>query len=80
MDALVVGALTAVTVTLGTLFWHLLVRPEVLLSLWSDPADGHEWFEHHPGAVAALRWAGGGVLFLLGFLTGLVTVFLVRTA
>ena len=81
MDVVVVGILTAVTVTFGTLFWHLLVHPEIMLSVWTRPGDDPHgsWFDHHPGALRALRWATGGVLFLLGFLTGLATTFLVRT-
>lgn len=80
MEPLIVGVLTAVTAVLGVAFWQLLVRPETLLALWSDPqGEGEGWFEHHPGALHALRYALGAVLFLSGFLTGLALTFLLST-
>lgn len=87
MEPFIVGVLTAVTAVLGVAFWQLLVRPESLLGLWSEPRvepgtprwgdDG--WFEHHPGTLRALRYALGTVLFLSGFLTGLALTFLLGT-
>ena len=78
MDALVVGALTALTAIVGVFWWQLLVRPEAMLQGWGEPGE-EGWFEHHPGAVRALRFSAGGLLFLLGFVTGLALTFLVRT-
>jgi hypothetical protein len=85
MEPLIVGALTAVTAVLGVAFWQLLVRPEALLALWADPrrdppwGHGDGWFDSHPGALRALRYALGTVLFLSGFLTGLTLTFLLGT-
>lgn len=80
MDAVVVGLLTALTLALGSALWTLLVHPDVLLARWSRGGMTQEgWFEEHPAALSALRWVLGGVLFLFGFLTGLVTAFLSRT-
>jgi hypothetical protein len=80
LEPLLVGVLTALTAVLGVAYWQLLVRPESMLQLWSDP-DSHrdEWFEHHPGAVRALRYAAGGMVFVFGFLTGLTLTFLLGT-
>ncbi len=78
MDEWLVGGLAAITLTIGTLYWHLLVRPEVLLMLWQAP-DDPDWFEHHPAALRALRWSTGALVFLLGLLTGIIVIFLVRT-
>ena len=81
MAALVGGFLLATTVAFATLYWQLLVRPEVLLSFWRDGSMVQEdWFDHHPAGLRALRWATGATLFLLGFLTGLAWSFLVTTA
>jgi hypothetical protein len=85
LEPLIVGALTAVTAVIGVAFWQLLVRPEALLALWVDPrrdlaengVDG--WFEHHPGALRALRYALGAILLLSGFITGLTLTFLLGT-
>lgn len=80
MEPMLVGLLTAATAVLGVAYWQLLVRPEAMLALWM-PADHdrEEWFEHHPGAVRALRLTAGGMLFLFGFLTGLTLTFLLGT-
>jgi len=77
MDAVLVGLLVAVTLALGAALWSLLVRPDVLLSLWDRGAatdDG--FFEEHPATLVALRWSLAGFVFVLGFLTGLATAFL----
>ncbi len=80
MEPVVVGLLTSMTAVLGVAFWQLLVRPESMLALWSDPdASREDWFLHHPGAIRALRAAAGALLFLLGFLTGLTLTFLLGT-
>ncbi len=80
MEPFIVGVLTAVTAVLGVAFWQVLVRPESLLALWSDPGPPDDgWFEHHPGALRALRYSLGAVLFLSGFLTGLALTFLLGT-
>lgn len=80
MEPFIVGALTAITAMLGVAFWQLLVRPETLLSLWADPrARDADWFQHHPGALRALRYALGTVMFLSSFLTGLALTFLLGT-
>ena len=79
MEPLVVGGLTGLTAVVGVAFWQLMVRPESLLSLWSDPRSPQVWFDQHPGTLRALRWALGTVLFLAGFLTGLTLTFLVQT-
>lgn len=80
MEPFIVGGLTAVTAVLGVAFWQLLVRPEALLALWTDPSTPSDvWFEHHPGALRALRYSLGTVLFLSGFLTGLALTFLLGT-
>jgi hypothetical protein len=76
MEALLVGALTAMTVAVGAFLWQLQVRPRALLHAWGDE-DG--WLDAHPGALVALRYALGGVLILLGFLTGLALTFLTTT-
>ena len=78
LDAVVVGALTAAASVLAVLTWQLFVHPDVLLGLWGGSGDS-EWFEHHPGAVAALRLAAGTLVLLAGFLTGLALSFLAGT-
>jgi hypothetical protein len=80
MEPLLVGLLTSMTAVLGVAYWQLLVRPESLLQLWTDPDHPREeWFDHHPGALRALRYATGGMVFLFGFLTGLTLTFLLGT-
>lgn len=79
MDALLVGALTAVGTVVGMLFWLLLVRPDALLALLSDSSSG-SWFEQHPGMLRALRWTSAVLVLFLGFLTGLAVAFLAGTA
>ncbi|MEZ4234873.1 MAG: hypothetical protein R3F59_01635 [Myxococcota bacterium] len=80
MEPLIVGCLTAATAVVGVAFWQVLVRPESMLALWGDGAsDGDGWFDHHPGALRALRYALGMVLFMSGFLTGLALTFLLGT-
>lgn len=80
MDAVLVGLLTALTIALGAALWYLLVRPDVVLSLWNEGAATQEgWFEEHPATLTALRWALAVAVFLLGFLTGLATAFLSKT-
>ncbi|MEQ1505815.1 MAG: hypothetical protein ABMB14_26510 [Myxococcota bacterium] len=80
MEPLIVGGLTALTAVVGMAFWQVLVRPEALLALWSDPRSEPEgWFDLHPGILRALRYALGAVLFLSGFLTGLALTFLLGT-
>ncbi|MBT3222871.1 MAG: hypothetical protein HN348_27660, partial [Proteobacteria bacterium] len=55
MEALIVGFLTAITVSVGALFWQLLVRPEVLLTLLGDRgAIEAGWFKQHSGTLTAL--------------------------
>ena len=79
MDAVLVGTLTALTAIAGVFWWQLLVRPDALLHPFGLH-DGEEgWFEHHPGAVRALKLVAGGLVFVLGFLTGLALTFLART-
>ena len=80
MDAGLVGLMTASTVTFGTIFWYLLVRPQVLLSFLDQNAvTDAAWVEPDAPTLRALRWASGATLFLLGFLTGLITAFLSST-
>ncbi len=79
MDALYVGALTAVGTVAGMLYWLLLVRPDALLGLLSDAPDA-AWFEHHPTTLLALRATSGLVVLILGFLTGLAVAFLAGTS
>lgn len=85
MEAALVGVLTAATAISGLLLWMLMVRPEVTLSLFHDPQRGDglierdPWFDHHPGALRALRWAMAAVIFGLAFLTGLALTFLSTT-
>ena len=79
MEPLIVGALSAATAVLLLAFFLLLVRPEALLAMWSDPRGDDGWFEHHPGALRALRYALGSLLFVSGFLTGLALTFLSGT-
>ena len=80
MEPLIVGCLTGITAVVGVAFWQVMVRPESLLTLWADPHSRNDgWFEHHPGALAALRYALGLVLFMSGFLTGLALTFLLGT-
>ena len=79
VEPLLVGTLTAITAVLGVAYFQLLVRPEVLLSLWSDPDGEHPWFEGHPGALRLLRVVAGSTLFISGFLTGLALTFLLGT-
>lgn len=81
MDAIFGGVLTGVTMAVATLYWHLLVHPDLLLSLWHDGSAAEEsWFQEHPAGLRALRWAAGSTLLLLGFLTGLVWAFLLSTS
>jgi hypothetical protein len=92
MDPVIVGALAGGTAILSVAFWQLLVRPEPFLALWTralwtrgrlDPEGGGSdggWFEQHPAALDALRWALAGLLFVSGFLTGLALTFLTGTA
>jgi len=79
VEPLLVGILTATTAVLGVAYFQLLVRPEVLLGLWSDPEGQHSWFEGHPGALRLLRIVAGSMLFVSGFLTGLALTFLLGT-
>jgi hypothetical protein len=80
MEALIVGFLTAITVSVGALFWQLLVRPEVLLTLLGDRgAIEAGWFKQHSGTLTALRWTTGVMVLLLGFFTGLTLTFLSST-
>jgi len=80
MEQVVVGALLAATIGLGTLYWYLMVLPDVALSFWRDRADdGDDWFEQQPSALRALRMATGGVLLMLGFFTGFALTFLSGT-
>lgn len=79
MEALIVGVLTGITAVVGVAYWQLMVRPEGLLALWSDPGSHDTWFDQHPGTVRALRCTLGVVLFLSGFLTGLTVTFLMGT-
>lgn len=77
MDALVVGALSAVGAVCALVLWVLLVHPEVVLSLLRGESE--DWVAHHPGAVRGLRVALGAILVLIGFLTGLSLTFLSGT-
>ena len=79
MGTVLGGVLMAVTLVLAGIYWKLLVRPEVLLSLWLDGRqDG--WFEEqHPAGLRALRWVTGVLLVVMGFLTGLAWSFLLST-
>ena len=79
MEPMLVGAMTGLTAMIGVAFWQLMVRPEALLSLWSDPESHEPWFDEHPGALRALRWTLGVLLFLSGFITGLTLTFLMQT-
>lgn len=80
MEAVLGGVLMAVTLVLAGVYWQLLVRPELFLSMWLDGRQ-EGWFEEqHPAGLRALRWITGGTLLLLGFLTGLAWMFLVSTA
>ena len=83
MEPVIVGGLSAATAVLFLAFFLLLVRPETLLAMWSDPraesSDGEGWFDHHPAALRGLRYALGTLLFLSGFLTGLALTFLSGT-
>ncbi|NCG18524.1 MAG: hypothetical protein GWP91_05885 [Rhodobacterales bacterium] len=80
MDALLVAVLTAITAVLGVFWWNILTRPELILSGFQDANhDGEGWFEHHPGALKALRLVVGGLVFVSGFMTGLALTFLART-
>ena len=79
MEATIAGLMTAGSAVLGVVVFQLLVHPEVLFGLWSDPEDRDPWVEAHPGATRALRIAAGSVLFLACFLTGLTLTFLLGT-
>jgi hypothetical protein len=79
MEPVLVGLSTALTAVLGVAYFQLLVRPGVVLSLWSDPEEGHAWFDGHPGALRLLRWVAGGLVFVSGFFTGLSLTFLLGT-
>jgi hypothetical protein len=79
MEPVIVGGLSAATAVLFLAFFLLLVRPETLLSMWSDPRVDDGWFDHHPAALRALRYALGTLLFLSGFLTGVALTFLSGT-
>lgn len=85
MEPMIVGCLTAGTAVVGVAFWQVLVRPEAMLALWAEPwlrraRNTPEWFAGPgPGALRALRYALGMVLFMSGFLTGLALTFLLGT-
>lgn len=78
MDAIVVGLLTGGAAVVAVLLWQLLVRPEATLAWWAGRAPDDRWLD--PATVRALRMAGGGMVFLLGFLVGLALTFLQATA
>jgi len=79
VEPVLVGLMTALTAVLGVAYFQLLVRPGVVLSLWSDPDSGHHWFDGHPGALRWLRVTVGTLLFVSGFFTGLALTFLLGT-
>lgn len=80
MDAVIVGVLTAAAAVSAVLVWQLLVRPDTIVSLWTDgTATEDPWFGSSEGAVRALRVATAALLFLLGVLTGLALTFLQST-
>lgn len=77
MEAIVVGALTSLTVGAGMILWYLMVNPELMLSLFDDEAaTGDGFFARRPGTLQVLQWTVGVALVLLAFLTGLATAFL----
>jgi hypothetical protein len=81
-DAVLIGILTSVAAVVGALFWQLLVHPDETLHRWSEPGVIHEegWFEDHPAALRALRLLGGGLLVVLGFITGFALTLLTQTS
>ena len=81
MEALLVGSIAAVGVAFGVLFWLLLVRPGILVSVFSDGALTDEtWYDIQPSFLLFLRLFAGLVLFGIGFLTGFVLAFLSGTS
>jgi len=82
LDAALIGVLTSVAAVVGALFWQLLVHPDDTLSHWSEHAvtDEESWFEHNPAALKALRTLGGGLLLVLGFITGFALTLLTQTS
>ena len=79
MEPVIVGVMTSGTAVLGVAYFQLLVRPDTLLALWSDPGDPQPWFDAHPGTLRALRIVAGSLLFMSGFVTGLTLTFLLGT-
>jgi hypothetical protein len=68
-------------VTFGVFFWFLLVRPGLLVSVFSDGALTDEtWLEFHPSLLRLVRIVAGIALFGMGFFTGLALTFLSGTA
>lgn len=79
VEPVLVGLLTALTAVLGVAYFHLLVRPGVVLGMWADPDDEHTWFDGHPGALRLLRVVAAGLVFAAAFATGLSLTFLLGT-
>jgi hypothetical protein len=80
MDWVVIMLLGGGAFALVAFYWHLLVRPEVTLSLWDDNALSDEsWSVEGGSALYVLRWVLGGLVFAVGFLTGLLLTYLSAT-
>lgn len=78
LEPLFIGILTGLTAAAGVFYWHLLVSPERVLVLFGDLSD--EWFEEAGGgALRALVWVSGLVVFLCASVTGVAVVFFAST-
>ena len=85
LDAILIGGLTAASVSIAMLYWTLLVRPHLVLSaLFYRESDNRDdeafgWPEPDPSTLRAARWASGIVLVCVTFMCGATTVFILAT-
>jgi hypothetical protein len=81
LEAFLVGAAAAIGVSFAVFFWFLLVRPSLLMSVFSDSIVSDEsWEDQSPFSLLLLRVMAGLILFVFGFFTGLTLSFLSSTA
>ncbi len=74
-DHVLVAALVALTLGLGTACWYVSAMPDVFLSLWERDED--DWPDEAPGAaLGALRWITAALLLTFAFASGFALIFL----
>lgn len=78
MDVVIVAAASGASFALCVLLWHLLVHPDVVLSVWGDGdgITGSQWLDPDPRALSWLRWSLGAIVFVAGFATGAALAFI----